>query len=297
MIQFVAKGWKRRASVGALVGAVLAIGVGLAIPGQSAAAPGSASAETTFINASFTSQLRASLKHEHVKFIADTMWCKYTGKQRWTCFATYWAEWHDEFAEYALTIRDTPNEWEVVGRTRFIKRPSRTKPPAPVDVDQCAQGSAHQADLGTPVVANVPGGLVEVLFIDRRDRYVRDCVFSGHTLESATGESLSDLAAPREPDGIAYVAATCVQDGRHTSSGTFGRVGAGVTAATFEFAHGKPVQGAVLSGFYEAGWPSGANPDEIVLTTTSGATVNVQVPNSESSSSCLNVTGLIRLGK
>jgi hypothetical protein len=297
MIKSVAECWSRRAWVGALAAVVLASGVGLAIPERSAAAPNfPTSAETTFVKSWFTPELRAALKREGAKLIADTMWCKYIGRQRWNCSATYWVQWHDEFAEYGLRVRDDPKESKAVGRPRVLKPLSRTKPVAPVDVDQCVQGSPHQPDLRAPIVANVPGGLVEVLFIDRRDSYVRDCVFSGHTLRSATGESLSALPAPGDPTAIAYEAPLCIQDGRHKSSVTFGRVGANVTAATFEFAHGKPVEGGVISGFYEAAWSSGANPDQIILTTTTGATVNVQVPTSESSGTCLNVTGLAKLG-
>jgi hypothetical protein len=169
---------------------------------------------------------------------------------------------------------------------------SRTKPPAPVDVDQCIQAAAHQADLGAPIIASAPGGQLEVLFIDRRNNYVDYCIFKGHTLESSTGEGISGLRAPRDPDEIAYQPTFCTRDGHSASSSTFGRVGADVTAATFKFAHRRPVQGLVLDGFYEASWSSSADPDEITLTTKSGSTLNVTVPRPSSSDKCLNFTGL-----
>jgi hypothetical protein len=272
---------------------VLAIGVGLAIPAQAAAGGPdfSTSSETTFIKASFTTQLRAALTKEGAKFIADTMRCQYRGKQRWTCFATYWVELHGKYAEAAARIDDTPHYWKVVGRS-WIKSWSSSSPPAPYDVDQCLQGSAHQADLGSPAISNAPGGAVEVLFVDRPNRYVRYCTFKGHTLSAATGEPLSDVPVPRDPNGIAYQARTCVQYGRHTSSDTFGRVGDNVIDATFKFAHGQAIRSGVLRGFYEAAWPSRASPDSVTLTTKSGSTVDVQLPRPPAADKCLNFTGL-----
>ena len=210
---------------------------GLAIPAQAAAGGPDfpTPTETAFIKAAFTTQLRANVKREGAKFVADTMGCKYIGKQSWTCFATYTVELHGRFAVFAVRIRDTPHYWKVVGRIRVVRNWSRSRPPGPDDAERCMQGAAHKADLGSPATTNVPGGQVEILFIDRRDSYVRYCVFRGHTLSAATGEPLSDVPAPRDPNGIAYQDRSCVQDGRHSSSDTFGRVGTNVTAATFTF--------------------------------------------------------------
>lgn len=225
------------------------------------------------------------------------MRCKYLGKQRWICFARYTVERHGEFAKYAVRISDQPNGWKTVGPPRVVYNWSRSKPPAPDDAEQCLLGAAHQAHLGPPAVANMPGGQVVVLYVDRRNNYVRHCVFERHTLSSATGEQLSGIPAPRNPDGIAYQHPVCIQDGRHASSDTFGRIGADVIAATFEFADRTPVPGGVLRGFYEASWQSRAYPDRITLTTKSGRTVNVKVARSLAQGPCLNLTGLANIGK
>jgi hypothetical protein len=279
--------------------ALLAIGTGLAIPAQAAAGGPDfpVATETAFIKGSFTIQLRAALKRDGVKFISDTMRCKYLGKQRWICFPRYTVERHGEFAKYAVRISVTPNTWRTDGRPRVVYNWSRSRPPAPDDAERCLLGAAHQAHLGAPAVANMPGGQVEVLFVDRRDDYVRYCVFERHTLSSATGERVSGLPAPRNANGIAYQLPFCTREGRHASSSTFGRVGANVTTAIFEFAHGKPVSGGVLRGFYEALWQSRAYPDRITLTTKSGSVVNVKVPRSLAKGPCLNFTGLVNLGK
>lgn len=232
------------------------------------------------------------------------MRCQYRGKQRWTCFATYWVELHGKYAEAAARINDTPHYWKVVGRS-WIKDWSRSSPPAPYDVDQCLQGSTHQANLGSPAIAKAPGGQVEVLLVDRPNRYVRYCTFKGHTLSAATGEPLSDVPVPHDPsgppaaacagiaiNGIAYQDRTCVQYGHHSSSDTFGRVGNIVIDATFNFAHGKAVRSGVLRGFYEAAWPSRTSPDSVTLTTKSGSTVDVKLPRPPAADKCLNLTGL-----
>ena len=269
--------------------AVLAIGVGLAIPAQATAGGPDfpTSSETTFIKAVFTTQIRAALAKEGAKFIADTMRCQYRGRQRFTCFATYWVELHGKYAEAAART----HYWKVVGRS-WIKDWSSSSPPDPYDVDQCLQGSAHQANLGSPAIAEGPGAQVEVLFVDRLNRYVRYCTFKGDTLSVATGEPLSDVPVPHDPNGIAYQDRTCVQYGRHVSSDTFGRVGNNVIGATFKFAHGKAIRSGVLRGFYEAAWSSGASPDSVTLTTRSGSTVDVQLPQPPATDKCLNFTGL-----
>lgn len=158
-------------------------------------------------------------------------------------------------------------------------------------------GATYQVHLGAPAVDAIPGGQVVVVYIDRRDNYVRACVFERNKLSSATDDRMSELPVPRDPTAIAYQHPGCFQDGRHTSSDTFGRVGSDVTAVTFEFAHGKPVQGGVLRGFYAASWPSHSYPDRITLTTKSGGMATVNVPHSLSTGRCFNVTGLADIGK
>jgi hypothetical protein len=277
---------------------LLAIGVIVVVPAQAAAGGPDfpIATETAYIKGWFTTDLGAMLKPQGIKLLGDTLRCKYIGRQRWICFARYTVERHGEFAKYAVRINVTGNSWKQAGQPRIVYNWSTRKPPPPDDAEQCLLGAAHQAHLGRPAVANMPGEQVVVLYVDRRDNYVRYCVFARQKLSSATAEQLSGIPAPPNPNGIAYQHPVCIQEGRSASSDTFGRIGANVIAATFEFAHGRPVTGSVLRGFYEASWQSRAYPHTIILKTKSGRKINVRVRRSLTKGPCLNLTGLANLG-
>ena len=151
------------------------------------------------------------------------------------------------------------------------------------DTATCKQEAKQEGDFGTPIRSATRTG-VAVLIIDQRHNHVVDCVFLSPKYWTSSGGFLTSFEVPR-PNSIAYDGSACRKtNATPPFTNTFGRMGADITGATFEFAHRKAVQGIVLRGFYSAWWYSPDYPNRIVLTTRSRRTVNVRVPPSLSRS-------------
>ncbi len=141
-------------------------------------------------------------------------------------------------------------------------------------------------DLGAPVIMAARGSDMEVLFIDRRANYMRDCIFSRHQEDLIVANPLSSYPAVG-PNGIDDddnndLTANCaeLEPGVDSARGEeFGRVGTNVTGVTFRNPHGAPIRGTVWHGFYEVWWTTREYPVEVTLTMKSGKILKVNIPN------------------
>lgn len=163
------------------------------------------------------------------------------------------------------------------------QRAGRANPPGISLTNSGERLSLH--DLGAPAIISAKGSDVEVLFVDRRQNYVRDCVFAPDGFDLIAGEALSSFPAVHDPNGIDNDAdVDLTADCGHASGEPktafgeeFGRVGTNVTAVWFEFAHEAPLQGTVRHGFYEAWWNWREYPDRVTFRTLSGNVFNRKI--------------------
>jgi hypothetical protein len=141
---------------------------------------------------------------------------------------------------------------------------------------------ARLEELGAPAIVDARGSDVEVLFIDRRDNYMRDCMYAADGWTLIVPGPLSSYPAVQYPNGIdddysTDLTADCVhpaQGADEVFSEEFGRVGADISAVTFEFAHAAPVHATIRHGFYEAWWNWLGDPNAVTLKTLSGNVIS-----------------------
>jgi hypothetical protein len=152
-----------------------------------------------------------------------------------------------------------------------------------------AKGS-NLEHLGAPAILDARGSDVEVLFIDRHDNYMRDCMYAADRWDLIVPGPLSSYPVVHDPNGIDDdddndLTTNCGQtsDGAEEAFGEeFGRVGTNVAAVTFEFADAEPVHATLWHGFYEAWWNWPDEPNGVTLRTKSGKFLNPEIVDAPS---------------
>jgi len=136
--------------------------------------------------------------------------------------------------------------------------------PAPGQLAQAAQACGQ--DLGSPVLTDSRGPYTAAIYAQRNTSAV--CL-------SGDGVSMSSSETTSQPVSVAAGQIQFTGGGRKDAAGNEltvadGRIGAGVTAVTFELSDGSSVQATVSNGWYMAWWPGAVSASHAEITTASG---------------------------
>lgn len=141
------------------------------------------------------------------------------------------------------------------------------------DVKRCMWAAAHRARLGSPLVTDVRGPYVALLFVDERDNYDRFCIYGPHIGLQGSSQLRSHLPfeSPAAQHGIQHDSwgGSCDPATGRAVGEMYGEVSRDVTAATFLFPDHR-VEASLRHGFFLVWWPWAVRPAGIVLQTTHG---------------------------
>jgi hypothetical protein len=154
---------------------------------------------------------------------------------------------------------------------------------------RCMWAAQHKSRLGPPLIADVRGPYVALVFVDERDNYQRFCIYGPHLGLQGSGQLTSPLPfdGPPPRDGIQHngMGGTCDPATGRAVGEMQGQVGGDVTGATFLFPNHARVQASVRRGFYLVWWPWANRPEAITLYTTQG-TRHVELSGARRSNWC-----------